>query len=128
MNQKVRDFWYEGDVERGWYQAGIESFTQGATIAAASREPNSVDIWAARDTGRMHFTQGLTGGWQRWADIDAPPQNVAPALPQPAHVAAVSPHDGRLEVWIVRDGFVWGNLLINGTWQGWYPLRWSFVA
>jgi hypothetical protein len=39
LNEHVRDFWYEGYTERGWFQAGVQFFNQGTPIAAVSREP-----------------------------------------------------------------------------------------
>lgn len=128
MGENIRDFWYEGEVERGWYQAGIQTFDQGTPIAAVSREPGSIDAWSVRQgnpdpaQNGVVYNQGVESGWLGWNQLD-------PRVPTaPQHIAAVSRFDGHLEVWAVLDGFVWGNVLINGTWQGWYPLRWSFVA
>lgn len=123
MNEHVRDFWYEEDVERGWYQAGIQSFNSGTVIAGVSHQPETVDIWAVRPDGFLYFNHGIASGWTGWNRIDTETAQIAP----PAHIAAVSRFEGHMEVWAIREGFVCGNAFTNGSWQGWYPLRWSFV-
>jgi hypothetical protein len=82
----------------------------------------SIDAWTVDKNGFIEFNQHVGPGWVGWNPIDGQ------ALAAPTSIAAVSRFDGHLEVWVLRDGFIWGNTLINGTWQGWYPLRWSFVA
>jgi hypothetical protein len=124
MNQNLRDFWYEGNEPRGWFQAGSETFNQGTSTAAVSREPESVDIWAVRPNGMLYYDQAVGSGWTGWNRIDQDNMQIAP----PADVAAVSRADGFLDVFYIRGGFVQTNSLRDGTWQGQVPLAWTFVA
>ena len=127
-NQHVRDFWHEGVNERGWYQAGTEFFATGTAIAAVSRREGVFEAWSITNDGTK---RGDAHGpdWQGWYPLDErqgnPPTNVT--NPLFGDVAAVTMDAYHMEVWIVGSNGVMGNSFRDGGWQGWYPLRWSFV-
>ncbi len=127
-SENIRDFWYEGETQRGWYQVGIETFDQGTPIAAASRQPHTIDAWSIRqgnpnaDHNGFFYTRTEASGWVRWGRLEVQ----VPAHPQ--HIAALSRFDGNLEVWTIVSGEVRGNTLVDDAWRDWYSLRWTLTG
>lgn len=123
LDHHLRDFWYEGDTPRGWYQAGHESFAvNGAAIAAVSRQAGRFEAWSTTLDGQRRGNPHEPGGWRGWYPLGG--EAVSPYAP----AAALSMHGAHMEVWFVGPQGVMGNAFRDAAWQGWYPLRWSFVA
>jgi hypothetical protein len=105
------------DPWRGWYSLDGVAFAPGAKLAALSRGPKQLEVWAVDTSNALRGNWFDEAGWHGWYALDGA------AFPPGAGVAAVSRDKDRLEVWAVdlHNG-VRGNWFDGAGWHGWYSL------
>jgi hypothetical protein len=80
------------DPWRGWYALAGAEFAVGAHVAAVSRDPDRLEVWAIDTTGTVRGNW-FDGTWHGWYTLAGAEFAVG--------VAAVSRDPDRLEVWAI---------------------------
>jgi hypothetical protein len=87
-----------------------------AHIAAVSRGPSLMEIWAVAGDGIVHGNW-FFGRWHGWYPLPGERFDLG------TNLAAVSRHQNHMEVWgVAPDGVVRGNWFDGERWKGWYSL------
>lgn len=114
-----------GGAWRGWWRIGDLKGKPASVVAAVSRGPGKLDVFAVDENHRVWTTawdEAVAGGvWQAWQCI--PGETAAPG----SSVSAVSRGPNKLDVFIIgQDRGVWtaswDQGLNSGTWQDWQPV------
>ena len=108
---------------RGWWRIGNLASAPGGHVAAVTRDPNKLDVFAVAADGQVAtaaWDQNVDGAaWRGWWTIAG--GKSAPG----STVAAVARSPDRLDVWCARtDGSLataaWCQTVATGAWQGWW--------
>jgi len=111
---------------RGWWRIKDLESLPGSYVAAVSRHPDKLDVFAVRTDGAIltaAWEQGVANSaWRGWWSVAN--GHTTPGVP----VTAVSRHPDRLDVFVIRnDGGVytaaWGQDVQNGAWRGWWRVK-----
>ena len=103
------------DAWRGWYALPGAEFNERVSLAAVTRHPDRMEIWA---TGKDGIVRGnwFDAGWHGWYALGGA------RFAQNTPLAAVTRNADRMEIWALgEDGVVRGNWF-DGGWHGWYTL------
>lgn len=116
----VRDEYFDGTDWRGWYEAGTQTFTSGAPIAATTQHAAHMQLFAQAAGGVISTDPYDASQWLGWQPL------LGLALDEGTHMAALSRFEGHMEMWALQSGVVWGTWFMDGAWRDWYPLLWSY--
>ena len=112
-----RDGWH------GWWEIAGGRAAPGASVTAACRGPDRLDVFVVGTDGHVYTAAWEPGasGWRGWWPVGTV------RAPAGAPVQAVSRSADKLDVFVVGDdGFVdtaaWEPAFRDG-WHGWWPIR-----